>query len=382
MAQAIDSQSVLFSRLGKLAIASLNRPRVLNALNLEMFQALRRQIRFWSKDPTVSIIVIRGEGERGFCAGGDVKSLAITLRESRELSADCSPSPALDFFIQEYSLDYFIHTCPKPILVVSHGLTFGGGLGLFAGGSVRLVSSSSILSMPEISIGYFTDVGATYFLNRMPGKCGLFCALTAARLGPSDAIYLGLADLSLKLTPGREGLGETHEISEFLERLAQEDLPPNLNRSQLLEFVKSCGAQEGAALEPSLFQRYQGQIDDLCSGDSILEVAEKLKRSESDGSRSLPWSLEAFWAGSPTSAALIFEQLKRGVQLSLRECFDQELNLALEFCRRTEFLEGVRAQLIDKDKKPQWHPARLSDVDPRAIEGYFSRRYQIEVESS
>jgi enoyl-CoA hydratase/carnithine racemase len=389
-------KSVRFLKLGGLGIAVLNRPQALNALNLEMFQALRGQIHDWINDPTVAWIVIRGEGPKAFCAGGDVKGLGLELQRERAERGTSPVSSMIpgsayvqEFFVQEYSLDYLIHACPKPILVISHGLTLGGGIGLLAGGTIRLVSSDSVLAMPEISIGYFTDVGASYFLNRMPGRAGLFCALTAARMTPSDAIYLGLADLclesksqesqmseNLSLESGGE---ESDSVSNFLKRLSQEELPTVLDRDQLFEVVKKWGARERSSLPPSLFEKYQVDIDEVCEGDTVLEVEQNLKKVGAHQKWELPWSLQPFREGSPTSAAVIFELLKRGRGRSLRECFDLELNLALEFCRRPEFVEGVRALLIDKDKKPRWNPTSLSAVDPREIDAYFTGQLRIEV---
>ena len=239
MPQQDSSQnSVLFEQQGSLAIATLNRPQALNALNLEIFSTLRRQILTWSNDPSVTVIAIRGAGNKAFCAGGDVKALVTQLREERvkaqiEASSkmtSMSPS-SYEFFIEEYSLDYLIHTCRKPVLVVSHGVTMGGGVGLLAGGAVRLVEPKSVLAMPEISNGYFTDVGASDFLNQMPGKAGLFCGLTAARMNASDAIYLGLADLSL----------ETDSVSRLFGELSRILPSEKVDRSRLLEVVKGVG---------------------------------------------------------------------------------------------------------------------------------------------
>jgi hypothetical protein len=326
----------------------------------------------------VTVIAIRGAGNKAFCAGGDVKSLVTQLREERikaqiEASSkmtSVSPS-SYEFFIEEYSLDYLIHTCRKPVLVVSHGITMGGGVGLLAGGAVRLVEPKSVLAMPEISIGYFTDVGASYFLNQMPGKAGLFCGLTAARMNASDAIYLGLADLSL----------ETDSVSGLFGELSRILPSEKVDRSRLLEVVKGVGGQDGSVLPVSPFQKYRSQIDQLCEGDSVVEVGRNFEKLKHGGSSEFPWDLSRFWTGSPTSASVIFEQLKRGQGRSLRECFDMELNLALEFCRRAEFVEGVRALLIDKDQTPRWNPAQLDQVNPAEVDAYFTQEYRIEVAS-
>lgn len=373
-----QQNSVIFEQQGSLAIATLNRPQALNALNLEMFTALRRQILAWSNDPSVAVISIRGAGKKAFCAGGDVKSLVIQLREERVKSqiqtSSRLPSVSPDsyaFFIEEYSLDYLIHTCKKPVLVVSHGVTMGGGMGLLVGGAVRLVEPKSVLAMPEISIGYFTDVGASYFLNQMPGKAGLFCGLTAARMNASDAIYLGLADLSL----------EPQRVSGLFVELSRIAPSEKVERGLLMETVKKAGGQDASVLPSSLFQKYQSQIDQLCEGGSIVEVAQSFEKLKHRGASEFPWDLSRFWTGSPTSASVIFELLKRSQGRSLRECFDMELNLALEFCRRAEFVEGVRALLIDKDQTPRWNPAQLDQVNPAEVDAHFTQEYRIEVVS-
>lgn len=365
-----STDDVLFQTHQAVAQATLNRPQALNALNIGIFKALRRQMRLWLADPSIALMVIRGAGAKAFCAGGDVKSLAIELRNRRAVG-DFSDSYAHEFFFEEYSLDYLIHSCQKPVVVIAHGITMGGGIGLLAGAAIRILTSDSILAMPEISIGYFTDVGSSYFLNRMPGKSGLFCAVTAARMTASDAVYLGLADLVV--SPD-----QVAPLTAWLEQQAPYLLQ---DRAELLKSIQDRFGIEPRALPLSLFQRFQSQINTACEGNTILEVAQNLKNFEANRHPDMPWGLDPFWQGSPTSASVIFEQLKRTRGLTARECFDLEINMALHFCRGLDFVEGVRALLIDKDKKPKWKPTRLDLVNSNEVESYFAGSYRIEVEA-
>ena len=368
----VDSH-VRFEIKGFLGIATLNRPAAINALSGEMFKALRCQIKAWISDPQVKLIVLRGAGEKGFCAGGDVKSLVLTLNARSDLSH------ALEFFVDEYSLDYLIHTSKKPILALSHGLTLGGGIGLFAGAACRVVTETSVLAMPEIAIGYFTDVGSSYFLNQMPGHLGRFLALGAIRFQASDALYLGLADVYVEQA-------KVPALLEYLEQRlgsveGQSDGGSGWSRAQLRAEVKNFGSSSGLTWKPSLFETYFETLNVLCQADSILDIERRWRKLGENLPEGFPWSLEAFFSGSPTSAALIFEQLRRGKGMSLKECFDMELNLALACCQRSEFREGVRAQLIDKDRHPQWRPQNITDVDLNEIQRYFSQEHQITVDS-
>jgi enoyl-CoA hydratase/carnithine racemase len=343
--------SVLYEKKGRLGLATLNRQSSLNTLNTEMVCSMKTQFAEWFKDPSVSLIVLQGAGEKAFCAGGDVKSVVLEARQDRRSSYPHS------FFANEYQLDYAIHHSPKPVVVIGHGITMGGGIGLLAGASCRVVTETSVLAMPEISIGFFPDVGGSYFLNKMPGKLGLFLALTASRMNAADSIFAGLADVFL--TQARV-ISLVDHLAAISDKSLLED------RKSLLREIKRFAEQDSASCPAGSLSKKLEQINQACSGSTIQDVWSALTSAEG----TFP-EVKTLKRGSPTSAALIFEQLKRGKNLSLGDCFKMELHMALQCCQENDFIEGVRALLIDKDQKPSWKPERIEEVKLDSIERYF-----------
>ena len=342
---------------GRVAFACLNRPEALNTLNLELVTRLRKQLAEWHNDSEVAVIVLRGEGPRAFCAGGDVKTVCLEIAKG-------NASYGTDFFKEEYRLDYAIHESLKPIVVVAHGFTMGGGIGLLAGASCRVVTSSSVLSMPELAIGFFSDVGASYFLADLPGRLGLFLALTGTRLNAADAIFAGMADFFIS----------DARIADFCALLEATTWShdSDANRRQLKARTKTFSKEFASQLPPAQLKPLLAEINAALAGnDPRASMARLLKMSESSDAL-LSGAATAFKRGSPTSAFLIFEQTRRGSQLSLAAALRMELDLATNCCRGHDFPEGVRALLIDKDQKPNWQPAMLEEVTDNVIAGYFN----------
>jgi enoyl-CoA hydratase/carnithine racemase len=318
----------------------------------ELFQKLQD----WEQDDQVACVFLQGAGNKAFCAGGDVRKLYEIMKNHPRSNPPTIPQGCIDFFTAEYAVDYLIHVYPKPIIVWGDGIVMGGGIGLMNGASHRIVTERSLLAMPEITIGLYPDVGATWFLNKMPPGWGMFMGMTAARVGAADALYLGLADHYLSSD-------RKSELLEGLEIIKWEgDAKTNRELvATLLAQIQSHPAQSEISPYESTIEAFEY----VKSVEEFRQVADTLPETE--------WikkCLETFEHGSPTSAAVIIEQLHRGKNLSIEDVFQFEMKLSLQFTLRPDFEEGVRALLVDKDQMPKWVPAQ--DVTKEWIEGHFS----------
>jgi enoyl-CoA hydratase/carnithine racemase len=339
-----SEQSVGPARLG---ILELNASKRLNAIDEEMLSEMGRRLLQWEADPGIALVILRSTSPKAFCAGGDVKGLV------QAMNAEAPEAVARRFFTLEYSVDHLIHQLKKPTLCFASGITMGGGIGLMNGCKVRLVTQSTQMAMPEISIGLFPDVGASFFLPRLKRNVGWLLGLTGLRISGFDAVYVGWADYALDAS---------------LERRLWVDLlrlPWTADADSNLDLLHSymsvaCGQAPVGPLADVLpkIQSFLDQLPKL-QFDDAAEVLEQLLDSS-------PYFAEAkaFWqAGSPTSRRLAHESLKRAQGKSLRECFLQEWNLAVNVSKFGDFREGVRAQLIDKDKAPKWQ-GEPTDISP------------------
>jgi enoyl-CoA hydratase/carnithine racemase len=340
----------------RIGFLTLNAPRALNALSGEMARALLDILRTWRADPAIACVVLQGAGDKAFCAGGDIVALYRNLARADQNTERLT----LEYFVLEYSLDYFIHTYPKPILCWGHGIVMGGGLGLMAGASHRVVTDTSRLAMPEITIGLYPDIGASWFLNRMPGRSGLFLGLTGAHLNAADALFLKLADYFIP-GPRKEA------VFDELPRLGWDESPAH-NRHRLSNLLRR--HRDHAALAPSPVRRSLDLINEVTDRDTVEEIVTALGHLPADD----PWlqrGVQTLLKGSPTSAKVIFEIHRRATHLSLKEAFAMELGLTIQFARRPDLREGIRALLIDKDNRPNWCPSRLEDVPDTYVEEHF-----------
>ena len=342
--------------------ARLNRPKALNALNLEMCELMLRQFRIWVSDDSVVAILLDGEGDKGFCAGGDVAEVVRNVRAGgpqRYVFGD-------QFFEVEYELDYLIHTCRKPIVAYSHGVCMGGGVGLTVGCSHRVVSDSSRIAMPEIHIGLFPDVGGGYFLNRVPGAAGRVLALTGMNINEADALFAGLADYFVPREARDDMLAKLRDLD-------WQDPASGLvraNHDALSHALMSLHRKYKAGLPTANLLQYFDAIRFIGSQPTVTGLRDALlAAAEEDPFFKAPAASLA--NGSPTAAHVSDEYLRRARQMSLREVLDMDLVLARAYQRHHDFPEGVRALLIDKDRKPQWSPARFDEVSAELVEAHF-----------
>ncbi|MGY6037159.1 enoyl-CoA hydratase/isomerase family protein [Aeromonas sp. AE23HZ002T15] len=326
----------------QIGVLTLDSPASLNALSLPMIQRLQAALTEWEQDPAVVCVLLQGAGEKAFCAGGDIRSFYYQKQEvgEHELFAY-----ARDFFEQEYRLDHQIHCYKKPLVCVADGICMGGGIGLFAGAQFRVVTEKSLFAMPEVTIGLYPDVGASWFLSRMPGRLGLWLGLTGARFNGADAIGLGLADHRM----------ESHERAELLPRLA------GINWSQepvqqIDWLLRHLQAEVDADFPSPVFLPHQARIDVLLAGRSLEGVLAQLSGAHFEAEReaSLARARETCLTGSPISRAILWRQYWQARRQSLAEVFADELALSVNCVLKGDFVEGVRALLIDKDQSPRW----------------------------
>lgn len=335
----------------QMGIAILDSERSLNALTLAMVEALLPQLQAWQSDDRIAMVVLRGRGERAFCAGGDVRDLTQAAR-----TGEGDPLAPAHFFAREYRLDYLIHQYAKPLLVWGTGVVMGGGIGLFAGARYRVVTESSRLAMPEIGIGLYPDVGGSYILSRLPGRIGLFLGLGASQLNATDALDLALASHAvaasnwqpmLDALQGWSGDDMDVALSSVLSALALTDLP-------------------SAQVQPR-----RDAIEALCALDDLHALDAAWREHELPDDAWLAKAITTYRGGSPTSAALVWRQWHGAKSMSLADVFRQEWIISTQCAMHADFPEGVRALLVDKDLSPRWQPATLAELSAAHIDAHY-----------
>ena len=359
MSESVTEPQVLFETLpagnGKqIGIATLNAEKSLNSLSLAMVDLLRPQLAEWEADDRIACVVLQGRGDKAFCAGGDVVQLYKSACEGNDYAAT--------FFEREYRLDYQIHVYRKPLIVWATGIVMGGGLGLMSGASHRVVTESSRIAMPEITIGLYPDVGGTWFLNRAPGKTGLFVALTGVSVNAADALFTGLADRFI-----------THaQRAAVLDALAAVSwsAQPEQRFGQVSHVLREFERESANALPASPVREHFDAIRALCDGDDINEIVANILAYDGDDAW-LGKAAKTLAKGCPATVHLIDQQFRRGRHLSLKEVFQLELIMSTNCMRFANFREGVRALLIDKDGQPKFEPATLGGITPEFVEAHF-----------
>ena len=336
----MSEPELICERRGAAGCVLLNRPKALNALTPGMVAGLAAALDAWERDPAVERVVVRGAGERAFCAGGDIRLI-------HDLGKAGDHAAQMAFWRDEYRLNARIARYPKPYVSLIDGIVMGGGVGVSAHGSRRVAGDRYSFAMPEVSIGFFPDVGASYFLPRLPGQAGVWLALTGARIGAGDACSLGLAT---HFCPS----GEHAALAEALCGRGDTDV--------LL-------ARFAAPAPPPKFSHARGVIDACFARASVAEIIAALEAAGGDFAAE---TLATLAGKSPTSLVLTLRQMREGARLALPDVLRMEYRIVWRVCRGREFQEGVRAAIIDRDNRPSWSPARLEDVRAADIEACFA----------
>ena len=346
------SDEIRFTVDGGLATIELTRPKALNALTLGMI----REIDAWDDDDSVKAVVIKGEGEKAFCAGGDVRAVYRSIVD--DLGGNGPSELSKTFFLEEYRLNHSIHAFSKPYVALLDGVTMGGGVGLSVHGSHRIATERLMFAMPETAIGLFPDVGGGWFLPRLPGEMGTYLALTGARLDAAGAVALGVAThyVPSSRLEGLEAALATTIAESSDGRAAINDV--------LERFAEAPGEDPMAA--------HRAVVDRCFSAGSIEGILEALDREAADGSAFAAETAATLRHKCPTSLKISLEQLRRGRAMSnLAEVLAMEYRLSQHCMAGTEFFEGIRAVLVDKDHAPKWNPATLAGVDGAMVAAHF-----------
>lgn len=354
----IASEDIIFSELsgknGSIGHILLNRPKALNALTTEMCQAFYTQLTQWQNNKQIKAVIIQGEGERAFCAGGDIRSLYYNGKEN--------VSEALNFFRHEYRMNAAIFHFNKPYIALLDGITMGGGAGVSMHGSHRVATERLVYAMPETGIGFFPDIGAGHFLSRLAERIGIYLGLTGDRINAADAFQFGIVK---------------HVISSD----KQSDIVQALTDLSFTarDHDKVSAVLDSFAVKPetSKLSNFRHQIADCFDASSINEIIVRLEELNSDWSRH---TLKKLQSKSPISLKVTFEQLRRAVNMKFDDIMNMEFNIASQFLRTPDFYEGVRAAVIDKDQSPHWQPASLKTVTDEMVQKFFSNELSLELD--
>lgn len=340
------TEEVLLEKRGRAGIIRLNRPRALNSLTLPMVRVMKGALGEFCEDGDIDCVILTGEGERGLCAGGDIR---IIHDMGQSGDADVTR-----FWREEFPLNYAISRFPKPYVALMDGIVMGGGVGVSAHGSHRVVTERTRLAMPETGIGYFPDVGASWLLPQVPGEIGTWLGLTGNEIGAADAIHAGLADF--------------HVPSEALPKLIAALSLVNGDADEVRAVIERFAVPSGEVF----LRKQQSLIDDVFQFHSVEEIMAALETRKDEFSVQ---TLETLRKRSPTSLKLTLRLLRLGRESSgLVECLEREFTAGSEVLRQHDFYEGVRAALIDKDRNPQWKPLLLGAVSDEDIGRYLTAK--------
>jgi enoyl-CoA hydratase len=333
---------LIVARQGSLGRLTLNRPKALNALTRDMVRTIHRALLDWRTDDSVVAVLIDGAGERGLCAGGDIRSIYDSAKVGK-FEAD-------DFWREEYVLNAFIAHYPKPYIAIMDGIVMGGGVGISAHGSHRIVTERTRLAMPEVGIGFVPDVGGTFLLSRAPGELGTYAGLTASQLSGADAMVCELADDHM----------QSQDLPAFIE---------TLSATADADHVDGIIAAHTSPPGESNLLRHRADIDRCFSGKTVEDILQALDQQNNE------FCFEAakrMRRHSPTSLKVTLRALRQARALpDLEACLQMEYRVATACIRGHDMIEGIRAVVVDKDQSPAWRPARLADVSEDVVQSFF-----------
>jgi len=345
----MSDAEILFEVKDGLGVMTLNRPKALNSLSHGMILEMEKVLPQWEEDPAVKAVIVRGAGDRAFCAGGDVAGLY------REMRDNPSGTVRRDFFRDEYIVNRRIYRFAKPWISLIDGIDMGGGVGLSVHGSHSVASEKFLFAMPETTIGLFPDVGGGYFLSRLPGALGTFLALTSHRLKAADAQWAGIVDAYVP----------SARMNDLQAALGAADLSGPDANIKVDKIIARFAEFSGVPALPAMMH----DIDRCFSAESLQEIVAKLKKKGDD------WAdkqLAALLKLSPISMAITLEQLKRCANRSFEDSMTIEYRMSQRCMQKGhDFFEGVRALLIDKDQKPKWNPSTIEGVTQAMVEEHF-----------
>lgn len=364
MSENVFTSTTHFTRDGnKIGHITLNNPTSLNALSIDMVDPMLEQLEKWKSSKKIVAVIITGAGDKAFCAGGDIRQVYEAMASGEETLR----SKAEDYFAREYRLDHTLHTYSKPIMVWGSGIVMGGGMGLFMGGDVRVVTETTRMAMPEITIALYPDVGASYFLNQIPDHLGDFIALTGCHLNANDALLLEMATT----------VALNRDFKEILSIMKEQTWSGRKEEDAevMQDIVDTFSADAKEKLAESEIVEHWETIQEIFSEDDTTTLLNNFLslRTKNDWLKQAQKNLRA---GSPLHAYIIHRQLKLNRDKTLEEAFQSEVRLSTNIVRFTEFQEGIRALLIDKDRNPKWHFTSFDKVEPTFVDSFFEEPWE------
>jgi enoyl-CoA hydratase/carnithine racemase len=347
---------IIQGQQGNIGKITLNNPKALNALNLDMIDAMQAALDRCESDDSIKAVLLDSSGEKAFCAGGDVVGLYHSMQETDEGDI---PKKAAQFFTKEYQLDYRLHTYSKPIISWGNGIVMGGGIGLAAACSHRVVTENSMYAMPEVTIGLYPDVGASWFFNRMPKNIGMYLGLTGSRINGSDAIFSKLADFFV--------LNEYK--AELIAELSTTLWSDNLH-ADVQNIIDNHATLCHEYAPTSNIRENYDEIQYMLQSCDLEAIVNNLTNIEPK-TKWLGFAQKGFLKGCPMTYRLVQEQIKRAKHLSLKDVFKMELIMSTRCAMNGNMQEGIRALLIDKDGKPEWTVNSVTDISNEMVEEFF-----------
>ena len=333
-------EEVFFEVKESLGLITLNRPKALNALTLSMVRKIHSKLKEWENDSSIKYVLIKAQGERAFCAGGDIRALHDWGKNNED--------EAIGFYREEYTLNQYIKRYPKPYISLVNGIVMGGGVGLSVHGSHRIAGENYSFAMPETGIGLFPDVGGSFFLSRLKYEAGTYLALTGSRIKAADAIFLQTATNFVK----------SENFSSIINDLSKGERDPG-------DIITSYSSSPD---EKSEFEMISDFSLKNFKGNTIEEIIDNLKNNNSDLATKI---LSIIGTKSPTSLKVALRSLQLGKKNSFEDCMKMEFRMVNKVMNDHDFYEGVRALIIDKDNKPSWSPKSIEDVEDGFVDEFF-----------